>query len=86
MKAVNALALILVIVGAINWGLIALLEFDLVAEIVGEEFGATNPVSRIVYALVGAAGVYLAVTVLPGVLRSDERLTFGSPSRAQDSR
>jgi len=42
MKAVNALALILVIVGALNWGLVAIAKFDLVAEIFGEEFGTTN--------------------------------------------
>ena len=77
MKALNALALILVIVGALNWGLVAIGEFDLVAEIFGEEFGTTNAVTRIVYGLVGLAGLYLAVTLLPAVLRSDDRLAFG---------
>ena len=77
MKLVNSLALVLVIVGAINWGLVAIAEFDLVAEIFGEEFGTTNAVTRIVYALVGLAGLYLAVTVLPAVLKSDDRLAFG---------
>ena len=77
MKALNSLALTLVIVGALNWGLVAIAKFDLVAEIFGEEFGTTNPVTRIVYGLVGLAGVYLAVTVLPAILRSDSRLGFG---------
>ncbi len=77
MKLVSSLALVLVIVGAINWGLVAIGEFDLVAEIFGEEFGTTNAVTRIVYALVGLAGLYLAVTVLPAVLKSDDRLAFG---------
>ncbi len=77
MKALNGLALILVIVGALNWGLVAIAEFDLVAEIFGEEFGTTNAVSRIVYGLVGLAGVYLAFTLLPAVLSSDDRLAFG---------
>ena len=69
MRALNPIALLLVIVGALNWGLVALFELDLVAELVGEEFGATNAVSRVVYALVGAAGLYLAVTVLPALVR-----------------
>jgi uncharacterized membrane protein YuzA (DUF378 family) len=76
-KALNVLALILVIVGALNWGLVAIAEFDLVAEIFGEEFGTTNAVTRIVYGLVGLAGVYLAVTLLPAILRSDDRVALG---------
>jgi uncharacterized protein len=58
MKFVNALAATLVIVGALNWGLVALAEFDLVAEIFGLEFGETNAATRVVYGLVGLAGVY----------------------------
>jgi uncharacterized protein len=77
MKALNGLALVLVIVGALNWGLVAVGEFDLVAEIFGEEFGTTNAVTRIVYGLVGLAGLYLAFTLLPAVLTSDDRLAFG---------
>jgi uncharacterized membrane protein YuzA (DUF378 family) len=82
MKALNALALILVIVGALNWGLVAVAEFDLVAEIFGEEFGTTNAVTRIIYGLVGLAGVYLAFTLLPAVLRSDDDLAIGRDSRS----
>ena len=77
MKGLNILALVLVIVGALNWGLVALFEWDLVAEIFGESFGSTNAASRIVYGLVGVAGLYLAVTLLPALLRSDARLGFG---------
>jgi len=76
-KGLNVLALVLVIVGALNWGLVALFEWDLVAEVFGETFGTTNVVTRIVYGLVGLAGLYLAVTVLPAILRSDSRLAFG---------
>jgi len=81
MKELNSLALILVIVGALNWGLVAIAEFDLVAEIFGEEFGTTNAATRIIYGLVGLAGVYLAFTLLPAVLRSDDRLAFGDRDR-----
>ena len=69
MRLLNPIALILVIVGALNWSLVGLFEFDLVAEITGDTFGVTNAMSRIVYVLVGAAGVYLAFTVLPGMFR-----------------
>lgn len=58
MKLVNMLATALVIVGALNWGLVALAKFDLVAEIFGLAFGETNAATRVVYGLVGLAGVY----------------------------
>ena len=58
MKKVDLVAAVLVVVGALNWGLVALAEFDLVAALVGLEFGETNAASRIVYALVGVAGAY----------------------------
>lgn len=56
----NKLALILVIIGALNWGLIGLFRFDLVATIFG---GQTALISRIIYSLVGLAGLY-AITLL----------------------
>src|SRR4051812_31684789 len=58
MKPFDAIAAALVLVGALNWGLVAIANFDLVAWIFGEEFGTTNAASRIVYGLVGIAGVY----------------------------
>ena len=64
MRIINPLAAALVIVGGLNWGLVALAEFDLVATIVGLEFGETNAVSRIVYGLVGLSAVYLAVQLI----------------------
>ena len=64
MKGLNAVAAALLVVGGLNWGLVALAEFDLVAWIFGEEFGATNAVSRIVYGLVGIAAVYGIVSLL----------------------
>lgn len=57
MKAVAAVALILVIVGAVNWGLWGIAKFDLVATIFG---GNTEVLARIVYSLVGVAGLVLA--------------------------
>jgi uncharacterized protein len=64
MKRLDALAAALLIVGGLNWGLVALAEFDLVAWLFGEEFGATNAVSRLVYGLVGLAAVYAIAALL----------------------
>ena len=63
MKWMQQVAGALVIVGGLNWGLVAVAEFDLVAWIFGEEFGATNAASRIIYGLVGLSAVYLALTL-----------------------
>lgn len=54
MKTLDYIALILVAIGAINWGLIGFFEFDLVRTI----FGEMTWITRIVYALVGIAGLY----------------------------
>lgn len=51
----DKIALLLVIVGAINWGLVGVFQFDLVSYIFG---GQSALVSRIVYTLVGAAGLW----------------------------
>ena len=48
-------ALILVIIGAINWLLVGLFQFDLVATIFG---GQSSIISRIIYALVGVSGLW----------------------------
>ena len=54
MKIVDKIALVLIIIGALNWGLIALFNFDLVAAI----FGDMTILSRIVYGLVGVSGLW----------------------------
>ena len=65
MKKLDILATILVLAGALNWGLVAIARFDLVAWICGGlDFGETNAVSRIIYALVGLAAVYAIVRPL----------------------
>ena len=58
MKKLDALAAAFVIVGGLNWGLVAVAEFDLVATLVGLDFGETNALSRLVYGLVGVGAVY----------------------------
>ena len=58
MKKLDLLAATLVLIGGLNWGLVAVAKFDLVAWIFGMDFGETNVASRIVYGLVGLAAVY----------------------------
>ncbi len=60
MKTIHMIAFILVIVGALNWGLIAVFSFNLVGTI----FGAGTILERVVYAIVGISAVYLAATHL----------------------
>ena len=55
MKIVNKIALLLIIVGALNWGLVGLFAFDLVAWITG---GATTILARIIYTVIALAGVW----------------------------
>ncbi|MFL5790671.1 MAG: DUF378 domain-containing protein [Actinomycetota bacterium] len=74
MRKLDTAALILVIVGALNWGLVALAEFDLVAKIFGMEFGQTDAASRVVYGLVGLSGVWVAVRATTLLGRQDERV------------
>ena len=54
MKVIDKIALVLIIIGAINWGLIGFFGFDLVATI----FGEMSIISRIVYGLVGISGLW----------------------------
>ncbi|HJA94575.1 MAG TPA: DUF378 domain-containing protein [Candidatus Eisenbergiella merdipullorum] len=54
-KALDYTALVIAIIGAVNWGLIGLFRFDLVAMI----FGQMSLISRIIYVLVGICGLYL---------------------------
>ncbi|MDO8575068.1 MAG: DUF378 domain-containing protein [bacterium] len=56
LNAFDWIAVVLVVVGGLNWGLVGIFNFDLVATI----FGDMSTLSRIVYALVGVAAVYLA--------------------------
>jgi uncharacterized membrane protein YuzA (DUF378 family) len=58
LKKLDVVAAALVVIGGLNWGLVGLFEFDLVAWVVGLQFGETNAVSRVIYGLVGLAAVY----------------------------
>ena len=54
MKIIDKIALALIVIGALNWGLIAIFNFDLVAAI----FGDMTVIARIVYGLVGLSGLW----------------------------
>lgn len=54
-KGLDYVALALIVIGAINWGLIGFFQFDLVAALFG---GMASWISRIIYAVIGIAGLY----------------------------
>lgn len=60
MKSLDVLAAVLLVVGGLNWGLVGLFQFDLVAALFG---GQSALISRVVYILVGLSAVYQAVTL-----------------------
>lgn len=62
MKLIDVVAAVLVVVGALNWGLVAVARFDLVAALSGLSFGEVSGLTAVVYGLVGAAGVYQALS------------------------
>lgn len=62
MRIVNTLTLLLLVVGGLNWGLVGLFGFDLVAAL----FGEMSVLSRLVYVLVGASALWQVVPLLRG--------------------
>ncbi len=54
MKIIDTIALVLIIIGAINWGLIGIFNFNLVETV----FGGLSVISRIIYILVGISGLW----------------------------
>jgi uncharacterized membrane protein YuzA (DUF378 family) len=66
MRAINTVTLLLLIIGGLNWGLVGLFGFDLVATI----FGEMSVLSRIVYVLVGLSALY---QIVPLIKAGDQR-------------
>ncbi len=64
MRYLQALALLLVIVGGVNWLLVGVAKFDLVAALTGASFGETNAISAVIYVLVGVGAVALVPTLV----------------------
>jgi uncharacterized membrane protein YuzA (DUF378 family) len=81
MKKLDLLAATLVLVGGLNWGLVGLAKFDLVAWIFGGmDFGETNAATRVVYGLVGLAAVY-AIGSLVAAARGPSRQPVAAGAR-----
>jgi uncharacterized protein len=77
MSTIQRIALLLTIIGAINWGLIGFFQFDLVAAIFG---GQTSALSRIIYGLVGISGlINLGLLFKP----AQERATATEPGTSR---
>ncbi len=62
MKTLDILTTVLLIVGGLNWGLVGVAKFDLVAAIFGMHFGETSALSSVVYLLVGVSALYQAAS------------------------
>ncbi len=58
MTPLGTIAFILVVIGALNWGLVGIFNFDLVAYLLGD----MSSISRIVYTLVGLSGIYMIIS------------------------
>lgn len=69
MRIVNQLTLLLVIVGGLNWGLVGLFGFDLVAAI----FGQMSALSRLVYILVGASALWQLIPLIKSFSDGENR-------------
>jgi uncharacterized membrane protein YuzA (DUF378 family) len=69
MRAINVITLVLLIVGGLNWGLVGLFEFDLVAAL----FGEMSAFSRIVYLLVGLSALWQVVPLVRGMSGAETR-------------
>ncbi len=80
-KLLDLVAGLLVLAGAVNWGLVAVAEWDLVAAVFGLEFGETSAATRIAYALIGLAAVFTVRTLL-GSPRATERQRARPPLSA----
>ena len=79
MKKLDLAAAALVLVGGLNWGLVGVARFDLVAWIFGGmDFGETNAASRIVYGLVGLAAVYGVGSLVTVGRRTARPVTAGA--------
>jgi uncharacterized protein len=82
MRKLDLITAVLLIVGGLNWGLVAIARFDLVATLGGLEFGETNAFTRLVYGLVGLSAIYLATQLRAIPRRWSSRATTGPHAMA----
>jgi uncharacterized membrane protein YuzA (DUF378 family) len=79
------ISLVLLVIGGINWGLVGLFEFDLVAAMAGKDFGETTTITRVVYTLVGASAFLTLIGLAmsqAGMSKVEER---GSQTRLSNN-
>jgi uncharacterized membrane protein YuzA (DUF378 family) len=75
-RAIDVITYVLIVIGALNWGLIGFFEYNLVATM----FGEMTVLTRMIYTLVGASAIYQLLS-LPGIFRR-----WGTASRAAAAR
>ena len=75
MRILNPIFLLLVIVGGLNWLLVGLAGIDLVAALTGQSFGETNPISSVIYVLVGVSAIGLIPTLVRWVAQPEATAT-----------
>ena len=75
MRYLNPIFLLLVIVGGLNWLLVGLARIDLVAALTGQSFGETNPISSVIYVLVGVSAIGLIPTLVRWVAQPEATAT-----------
>lgn len=63
MKALDVVAVVLLVVGGLNWGLVGVAHLDLVATLFGMKFGETSALTSAVYVLVGMSALYQAASL-----------------------
>jgi uncharacterized membrane protein YuzA (DUF378 family) len=78
MKKLDVIAAVLLVIGGLNWALVGVARFDLVAAIFGMHFGETSPLSSVVYLLVGLSAVYQATS-----WKAIQRRWSGAPAVAR---
>jgi len=76
MKALNLVTLLLIIIGGLNWGLVGLFGFDLVAAL----FGDGSILSRLVYVLVGASAIWQVIPFAKAIAAPNSSALGGSLS------
>jgi len=79
-KKLDILAIALLVIGGLNWGLVSLFKFDLVAALFGLDFGQTNALTRVVYGLVGLSAIYIASQLRSLPQRWTQQSTTRSPA------
>jgi len=79
MKTIDIVTLLLLVIGGLNWGLVGIAHFDLVATVFGLKFGEVSTLSSIVYILVGLSAVYQVISFRGWVGSSQEE----APVRAR---